>query len=132
MLPAPRQFPFGDLELPAAKLATKQFAAFIVEPLQSEAGIRVPDPDIWRKRSACAGVTEPCSCSTKCRPACSAPASSWRGNTSAWSRTWSILAKALCGGLIPCGAVLMSEEIYDSVYDSLKRSIVHTSTFSEN
>jgi ornithine--oxo-acid transaminase len=43
-----------------------------------------------------------------------------------------ILAKALSGGLIPCGAVLMSDEIYDAVYGSLKRAIVHTSTFSEN
>jgi ornithine--oxo-acid transaminase len=43
-----------------------------------------------------------------------------------------ILAKALSGGLAPVSAVLMTGEIYDSVYDSLKRSIVHTSTFGEN
>src|SRR6185369_4512822 len=43
-----------------------------------------------------------------------------------------VLAKALSGGLVPCGAVLMSNRIYDSVYSSLKRSIAHTSTFSEN
>ena len=43
-----------------------------------------------------------------------------------------ILAKALSGGVIPCGAVLMKQEIYDSVYSSVKRAIVHTSTFSEN
>jgi len=43
-----------------------------------------------------------------------------------------ILAKALSGGLVPVGAVLMSEPVYDSVYGSLKRSIAHTSTCSEN
>ena len=43
-----------------------------------------------------------------------------------------VLAKALSGGLVPVGAVLMSDAVYESVYDSLKRSIVHTSTFSEN
>ena len=43
-----------------------------------------------------------------------------------------VLAKALSGGLIPVGAVLMPDAIYNSVYTSLKRSIVHTSTFSEN
>ena len=43
-----------------------------------------------------------------------------------------ILAKALSGGLVPVSAVLMTDEVYDSVYDSLKRAIVHTSTFSEN
>lgn len=43
-----------------------------------------------------------------------------------------ILAKAMSGGLIPCGAVLMSEEVCGSVYSSLPRAFVHTSTFSEN
>jgi ornithine--oxo-acid transaminase len=43
-----------------------------------------------------------------------------------------ILAKALSGGLIPVSAVLMTEAVYDAVYGSLRRAIVHTSTFSEN
>ena len=42
------------------------------------------------------------------------------------------MAKALSGGLVPSGAVLMTDAIYESVYHSLKRAIVHTSTFSEN
>ena len=43
-----------------------------------------------------------------------------------------VLAKALSGGLVPSGAVLMSDEVYESVYSSLGRSIIHTSTYSEN
>jgi len=43
-----------------------------------------------------------------------------------------ILAKALSGGLVPVGAVLMSQPVADSVFSSLKRSIVHASTFGEN
>jgi ornithine--oxo-acid transaminase len=43
-----------------------------------------------------------------------------------------ILAKALSGGLIPVGAVLMSEAVYESVFDSLRNAIVHASTFGEN
>ena len=42
------------------------------------------------------------------------------------------LAKALSGGLIPSGALLMSDAVYESVYGSLQRAIVHTSTYSEN
>jgi ornithine--oxo-acid transaminase len=33
---------------------------------------------------------------------------------------------------MPVSAVLMTDEVYKSVYSSLKRAIVHTSTFSEN
>ena len=43
-----------------------------------------------------------------------------------------VMAKALSGGLVPCAAVLMTEEIYKSVYGSLRRAIIHTSTYSEN
>jgi ornithine--oxo-acid transaminase len=43
-----------------------------------------------------------------------------------------VLAKAISGGLVPCGAVLMSDDIFKSVYSSVRRSLVHTSTFSEN
>lgn len=43
-----------------------------------------------------------------------------------------VLAKALSGGLVPVGAVLMSDEVFDSVYSSLPRAFVHTSTFGEN
>ena len=43
-----------------------------------------------------------------------------------------VLAKAMSGGLVPVSAVLMTEAIYDSVYGSLRRALIHTSTFSEN
>ena len=43
-----------------------------------------------------------------------------------------VLAKAMSGGLIPCSAVLMSDAICSSIYSSLKRAFIHTSTYSEN
>jgi len=43
-----------------------------------------------------------------------------------------ILAKALSGGLIPSGAVLLTDAVYRSVYSSLARAFVPTSTYSEN
>jgi ornithine--oxo-acid transaminase len=43
-----------------------------------------------------------------------------------------VLAKALSGGLVPVSATLMTDEVYEGVYSSLRRAIVHTSTFSEN
>ena len=43
-----------------------------------------------------------------------------------------VLAKALSGGLIPVGAILMSDAIYKSVFGSLRNAVIHASTFSEN
>src|SRR5579862_7549759 len=48
MLPGTEAIPFDDLDALEKKLSTKKFAAFIVEPIQSEAGIRVPHPRYFR------------------------------------------------------------------------------------
>src|SRR6202030_1238677 len=42
MLSDTEEVPFGNIPALEQKLATRKFAAFIVEPIQSEAGIRVP------------------------------------------------------------------------------------------
>src|SRR5690348_7295661 len=44
LLPHCEEVPFGDLDALAAKVKTRKFAAVILEPIQSEAGIRVASP----------------------------------------------------------------------------------------
>jgi ornithine--oxo-acid transaminase len=43
-----------------------------------------------------------------------------------------LLAKALSGGYVPVGAVLMRKPIYDKVFNRMDRAVVHGSTFSKN
>src|SRR5262249_35408926 len=43
-----------------------------------------------------------------------------------------LLAKALSGGHVPVGAVLMRKWIYDKVFNRMDRAVVHGSTFSKN
>ena len=42
------------------------------------------------------------------------------------------LSKALSGGYVPVGAVLTTESVFDAVYSSMDRAVVHSSTFSRN
>jgi ornithine--oxo-acid transaminase len=42
------------------------------------------------------------------------------------------VAKALSGGYIPVGALLAGEKIFDKVYSSMDRVLVHDSTFGSN
>src|SRR5690349_1607584 len=44
LLPETEAVPFDDLAALEAKLATKRFAALVLEPIQGEAGVRVPHP----------------------------------------------------------------------------------------
>jgi len=132
LLPDTEAVPFGDLDLLARKLATKRFAAFIVEPLQGEGGVRVPPPGYFESVQAL------CRRYGTLFVVDEVQTGFYRTGRFLASHHFNIepdmviLAKALSGGLIPSAALLMPDEVYNSVYGSLARAIVHTSTYSEN
>lgn len=124
--------PFGDLAALERELKTKRFAAFMVEPIQSEAGVCVPDRDylgnaesLCRRYGTLFVLDEVQTGMYRTGPFLAA-------HHFGVEPDMVVMAKALSGGLVPCGAVLMSNAVYDSVYSSLPRAFVHTSTFSEN
>src|SRR5256886_17376296 len=43
-----------------------------------------------------------------------------------------LLAKALSGGHVPVGAVLMRKWIFEKVFNRMDRAVVHGSTFGKN
>ncbi len=124
--------PFNDLKALERQLSTKKFAAFICEPIQSEAGIRVPDPDYWRQAETLCRRYGTLFVLDEVQTGLHRTGPFLAAHTYGVKPDIVILAKALSGGLIPVGAVIMTDDVYRSVYSSLKRSIVHTSTFSEN
>ncbi len=132
MLPGTQGIPFNDLNQLEQRLATREFSAFVVEPIQSEAGVILPAGEYLAKaRDLCERygtllVLDEVQTGLY-RTGAFLAAHHYRVKPD-----MVILAKALSGGLVPSGAVLMREEVYSSVYDSLKRAIIHTSTFSEN
>jgi ornithine--oxo-acid transaminase len=124
--------PFGNLAALELKLASKRFAAFIVEPVQGEGGVRVPPSAyletaqaLCRRHGTLFVVDE-------------VQTGFYRTGRFLASHHHNIepdmivLANALSGGLVPSAALLMSDQVYESVYGSIARATVHTSTFSEN
>jgi ornithine--oxo-acid transaminase len=132
LLPETKTVPFGSLDALEQELKSKKFAAFIVEPIQSEGGVCVPDAEYLQ------GAELLCRRYGTLFVLDEVQTGMYRTGTFLAAHHFGvepdmvILAKALSGGLVPVGAVLMSEEICDSVYSSLPRAFVHTSTFSEN
>jgi ornithine--oxo-acid transaminase len=132
MLPETEEIPFGDPLALEEKLATRKHAAFIVEPIQSEAGIRVPSREyletaqgLCRRYGTLFVLDEVQTGMYRTGPFLAS-------HLFHTDPDMVVLAKALSGGLIPSAAVLVTEEIYHSVYGSLRRALIHTSTFSEN
>ncbi len=132
LLPGTEQIPFDDLGVLAEKLKTRNYAALFLEPIQGEGGVRTPSWTYLREaQTLCTKygtvfvLDEVQTGFHRTDPFLAAHHYSAEPDIV-------LLAKAMSGGLIPSGAVLMTDAIYDSVYGSLKRSLVHTSTFSEN
>jgi ornithine--oxo-acid transaminase len=132
LLPETSAIPFGDLEALERELKSKRFAAFIVEPVQSEAGVRVPSCDYLRDAETLCRRYGTLFVLDEVQTGMYRTGRFLAAHHFGVDPDMVILAKAMSGGLIPCGAVLMSEKICDSVYSSLPRAFVHTSTFSEN
>lgn len=124
--------PYNDLGALREQLATKKFAALFLEPLQSEAGIVLPEPGYLKEAQALCAKYGTLLVMDEVQTGLFRTGKFLAGHHSNVEPDMIVLAKALSGGLIPVSAVLMTDRVYESVYDSLKRSIVHTSTFSEN
>jgi ornithine--oxo-acid transaminase len=124
--------PYGDIAALESAVVTKRYAAFVVEPVQAEGGIHVPS------RTYLQTAQEVCRRTGTLFVLDEVQTGMYRTGTFLAAQQFDVqpdmvvLAKALSGGLMPVSAVLMTNKVYHRVYSSLKRAIVHTSTFSEN
>jgi ornithine--oxo-acid transaminase len=124
--------PFGDLEALERQLSTKRFAAFIVEPVQAEAGIILPPDGYLRGAEVVCRRTGTLFVLDEVQTGMFRTGPFLAGHHSGVKPDMVVLAKALSGGLVPVSATLMTDAVYEGVYSSLRRAIIHTSTFSEN
>ena len=132
LLPEMEAIPFNDLAALESKLATRRFAALVLEPIQGEGGVHVPQSGYLSEAQALCRKFDTLFVVDEVQTGLGRTGKFLASHHYGVEPDMVVLAKALSGGLIPSGAVLMSDAIFRSVYDSLKRAIVHTSTYSEN
>ena len=132
LLPHTEGIPFGDIGALEKSLAPKRHAAFIVEPVQAEGGILLPPGGYLERAQELCRKTGTLLILDEVQTGMYRTGSFLAAHQFAVQPDMVVLAKALSGGLVPVSAVLMTEGVYRAVYSSLRRAIVHTSTFSEN
>ncbi|MGI9103799.1 MAG: aspartate aminotransferase family protein [Terriglobales bacterium] len=132
LLPGAEGVDFGGLAGLENKLKSRNIAALVLEPIQGEGGIRVPDATCLASAQALCRKYGTLFALDEVQTGLCRTGKFLAAHQFGVQPDMVVLAKALSGGLIPSGAVLMSEAVYRSVFDSLKRAIVHTSTYSEN
>jgi len=134
------RIPYNDIEALAEALKQDNIAGFLVEPIQGEAGVFVPNDDyLSRAKELCAAngtlfiadevqtgiartgsllaVCGDCSCSNKCE----------KDPSTYVQPDILILGKALSGGAYPVSAVLANNEIMEVIHPG-----EHGSTFGGN
>jgi ornithine--oxo-acid transaminase len=123
--------PFNDVVALERALKTGDVAAFVFEPIQGK-GVNLPDDGylqeaqrLCRKHGALFVADE---------------IQTGLGRTGRFvaCEHWGVepdmvlLAKALSGGFVPVGAIVMRRPIFDKMYDRMDRAVVHGSTFAKN
>jgi putrescine aminotransferase len=132
LVPMNDMIPFGDLDALKTKLKEGNIAAFIVEPIQGEGGIIVP-PDGYLK-----GVRNLCDEFDTYLILDEIQTGFGRtGRLFACEYEGIIpdimcFAKSLGGGVMPVGAFITKEEIWNKAYGSMETALLHTSTFGGN
>ncbi len=131
LLPACTEVPFNDLEALERTLASRQIAAFIVEPIQGK-GVHIPADGYLRD------ALELCRKYGTLLVADEIQTGMGRTGRFLACEHWDtepdmvLLAKSLSGGQVPTGAVLTRKWIFDKVFDRMDRAVVHGSTFAKN
>ncbi len=131
LLPACAAVAFGDLDALQRELERGDVAAFVVEPIQGK-GVNLPPPGYLQgaqERCRAAGALFVCD-----------EVQTGLGRTGRFFALehWGLqpdivcVAKALSGGLVPIGAVLVSRAAFDRVFDGMERAVRHGSTFGGN
>jgi acetylornithine/succinyldiaminopimelate/putrescine aminotransferase len=123
--------PFGDIEALDRELKRGDVAAFVVEPIQGK-GVYLASESYWRAVQA--------ACRRQGTLLVIDEVQTGMGRTGRFfcHQHWGLepdiitLSKALSGGYVPVGAVLTTSAVFDAVYSSMDRAVVHSSTFSKN
>jgi ornithine--oxo-acid transaminase len=131
LLPGFDRVPLGDLDALEAELQREDVAVFLVEPIVGHGVHLAPDEYLPRAQALCRRYGTLFALDE---------VQTGFGRTGKmfalehWNLEPDIVtvAKSLSGGYVPVGAMLMSDRVFDSVFDSLEHAYSHGSTFAPN
>jgi ornithine--oxo-acid transaminase len=124
--------PFGDAAALQRELARGDVAAFFIEPVQGK-GVHIPPAGYLAEATR--------ACREHGALLVADEVQAGMGRTGKFlalhhepgaEPDMVVMSKALSGGFVPLAAVLMRRPIYDAVFSSLDRAVVHSSTFGKS
>lgn len=132
LLSGTESIPFGDSAALGKALSGKRHAAFVVEPIQAEAGVVMPKPGYLAEAARL--------CEKHGTLLVFDEVQTGIGRTGTWlaaeaegaTPDITVLGKALGGGLFPISCAIMKESVHTKVLGSMDRFDLCSSTFAGN
>jgi len=131
LLPDTHRIPWNDLDALERALAARPVAAFVVEPIQGH-GVNVPSDDYLREAARLCRAHGALFVADEVQTGLGRTGRMWAVEHWGVEPDMILCAKALSGGFVPVGAVLMRRRAFESVYSNMVRAPIHGSTFSKN
>jgi ornithine--oxo-acid transaminase len=134
-LPDCRQIAFNDLAALERELAKGDVAALVIEPIQGK-GVNIHSPGYLAEASRLCHRYGALFVADEVQTGLGRTGSFLAIDQESDAKgpvepDMVILSKALSGGYVPVGAVLVKGEVWKKVFTSLDRAIVHSSTFHQ-
>jgi ornithine--oxo-acid transaminase len=131
LMPDTTEVPFGDLETLTKELRHGDVAAFIVEPIQGK-GVYELSAEQWRAMERAVHEASALFICDEVQTGIGRTGRFYAFEHYGLAPDIITISKALSGGFVPVGAMLASDKIFRSVFSSMDRAMVHSTTFKGN
>ena len=124
--------PFGDSAALAQALASEPAAAFLLEPIQMEAGVRIASSEYLAQAKRLCQQTGSLLVLDEIQTGLGRTGKVFAFQHSQVQPDILIVGKALGAGLVPISAAVFASGVWERAYGSLLRSEIHNSTLGGN
>ena len=132
LLPDCHAVPFGDLDALKRALSENRAAAFIVEPIQAEAGVVMPAPSYLAEARALCKRRGAFFVLDEVQTGLGRTGSLFAYENAGVVPDVLVLGKSLGAGMVALSATVTSREIWQRAYGSAEKFDMHGSTYSGN
>ncbi|MCR3922729.1 MAG: aspartate aminotransferase family protein [Firmicutes bacterium] len=132
MVPDCSMVEFGDLVGLEAQLKGNDVAAFIVEPIQGEGGIILPPAGYLNAAQKLCHQYGALFIADEIQTGLGRTGKMFACDHEGVEPDVMCLAKSLGGGIMPIGAVITTQELWNKAYGGIEKCLLHTSTFGGN
>lgn len=130
LLPDCEMIPYGDLDALRRALSRRSVAAFVVEPIQGEAGIRVPPAGYLKEAETLCRASGTLLVIDEVQTGLGRTGTLFAIEQEGVQPDILAIAKSLGGGFMPIGAMLARRDLWMNAYGTVHTFALHSSTFA--